>query len=1240
MSELVKSAEKDGMDLLAIRKMVEESSTSYNGLKGKDIDWFLRDSSVNHNAADVPEATPELVDTGVKEHVVEKVKESLEPKISSELRHNSNTTTHLPNGTSVSVAKVNTQGRHINEKAHDRALNPPVTAVAPPGGFFNKLKGRFHRSGSVSESKESMDPLVLSPFSPPLSAASSISMQPESHEIETPKPLIPKEPKIDDYVKFYKQQEVRDGRRSSLLRRSSLSSAPGSPYIGAFDPNCADMEKEEEAEVNHPKFSFIKRKSVVAAEKLQKSSVSSPAANGSDVSLGLVQHHPSFKDLKPLKRVAFHSRTFLIDPPQQIPSRSPRKGNVELSPTGGVKIHPLSEEDKLAIEKSQTGLGGGMVVGGSGSLGFLTAKERAELEENESEGESEGEMIQAPIQEEPEVSEEDTAVDSHAKMLGIDKPMVSHHYIRNYNMPVEKMALDVLYTRCCHLREILPIPSILKQIPKGSMAPLPLLQIRNPAPTLIEIQTFADFIRIAPIICVSVDGVSLSIQQFKILLSAMAAKTQLEQLSMRNTPIDSEGWSLLCWFLSRNTVLNRLDITQCPSLTVNVLKRRKKKSNEESKKFEVEMPRMESNSRNRSDMDWSLFVATLIARGGMEDLILTGCCITDIEVFEKLITLAVLKKTYKLGLAYNKLTPKHFKIIVENWLFQDFALGIDLGYNDFSDPEMLRLLLEYSKTPEFSKKLAKSSLTFLSLNSTNPLFSEDFRAVIEKVLLKLPRLKYFDFSNNPSFFEDKEAVVEETECKGYSDAKHEPHEALMVKEKKEDHESGEKHVDSHSNKAELICRPNDKSVVAYLVSKLPLFPILVRLHLEHNNFSLESIVSVSEILPFCKYLGYFSLLGNKLDLIAGSALIQALKNSSSLITLECDYEQFPTFFKEKIGLYSMRNMERLLKKEQSNIGINGKVVEEEATLTEQLNTVLEMKSRHALDLNSPEVTTFVARAHKVRVELKQVIDELLKVQLRNELNLEGKEALIRFIFIDASIEKGLMLIDISLADDEHPHSMTMYGTAESKSTYITPKLTKQTTEDSPPNNNLVVPKQALANGVRPSVSPLANSRSSSRLNLQSLDRQEGSMLKLAKLHSTHNDDPNYKYLFNSLESLSGEQIRSKLLAVNYSDLDKIIDYVGKLKKEGISLENLFQNDEGTWSYKDHMRDDGLEMDDIKKKLQELTSCADDVEEQHAPPTEAKDTKETEDSGKGEINDAYDQVLNNLANAAKAANRKY
>ena len=61
------------------------------------------------------------------------------------------------------------------------------------------------------------------------------------------------------------------------------------------------------------------------------------------------------------------------------------------------------------------------------------------------------------------------------------------------------MALDTMYARCCHLRNSSHTSNI-KQIPKGSMAPIPVLQLRNP-PTMIEIQSFADFANCAGNLC-------------------------------------------------------------------------------------------------------------------------------------------------------------------------------------------------------------------------------------------------------------------------------------------------------------------------------------------------------------------------------------------------------------------------------------------------------------------------------------------------------------------------------------------------------------------------------------------------------------------------------------------------------------------------------------------------------------------------------------------------------------------
>ncbi|KAK6465670.1 microtubule-associated protein [Scheffersomyces coipomensis] len=1231
-------------NLEKIRDIIETKKTAYlKGVANTDVDWFLRDSSISTSSpklspADVidnDDSKLKLNDTGNHSKnnninnnegspVRKQISNSSISPVSSHLTAGiSNTNDHNSSKTKPSIAPI--QEENI-ESASSPTSSPPqmirksrlsVSSLTgapsnspPSSGLFSKLKGRLGHSSSSSSralsppsspklaSVNTIPPVFKSnyamnnndvkkpaPQSAPVSlsnstATTTTTYAPTPTHTEnnhdnnidhykltrtTSSPASDSDPRLDEYIKFYQQKDIRrssvSSRRSSAVSTNSgqshnnnILNQPSASTLPSVLINYDDVQSNYCPNSSKPEAPVESTSAKLSSLFRRKSITSSP--------------NPNFKDLKPLKRVAFHSSTFLIDPPQQIPSRNPRKGNVEVLGNGTIKIHQLSDEDRIAMEKSQLGQGGGIVVGGTGALGLIKKPEDSmssvDLATTTSVRDSNG--------------EEDTAIDKHARSLGVEKPMITHQR-HSYDVPVKKMALDLMYTRCCHLREILPIPAIVKQIPKGSMAPLPVLQLRNPTPTMVEIQTFADFIRIAPIICVSLDGVSLSIDQLKILLSAMSAKKQLEKISLRNTPIDREGWALLCWFLSRNTVLNRLDITQCPALSVNVLKKRKKKL--DNKKYEEEVKRMSCNRENRSDMDWSLFVATLVARGGIEELILTGCCITDLEVFDKLMKLAVSKNTNRLGLAYNQLTPKHFKIIVDTWLFQDFARGIDLGYNDFSSSQFTKILLDYKRlTKNFDDVISKSSIGFVSLNSTNITFSEQFKEVFETIFMRLPNLKYLDFSNNQRLF----GTFSKPNTNNTSFTIINPDISV---EKSDSIDSDATTTDSSSSSENSATRDlglSESAIALYFTSKFPLMPKLIRLHLENNNFSNSSLMSIAKVIPFCKNLGYLSLLGNHIDVSSASALINGLKNSKTLITLDCDLENFPDLFKERIGLYTMRNMERLLyanKKSELSLSDTTTISDEvkSESLAEQLNHILLAKAKSQIDLKSPEISKFILRAQNIRRELRNTIDELLKLQLKNELDLDGKETLIRFIFIDSSIEKGLQLIDPSLIETDKNTPASFISGAEDEK-----KLTKITSEFNDDQNTLAVPQ---SQDIRPSASPLSMSRSTSRTNLNNLDRQEGSVLKLSKLHDFHHIHS------NSLDDMSGEDMRKKLKSIEFTDLDKIIGYLGRLKEQGISLEKVFNN----------------QGKDFNKQFQ----------------------KEEIFIGRGEnLNEAYDKVLSNIS----------
>lgn len=1191
--------------------VVEKSNAFLEGISKGDVDWFLTDTNVKleplhmlsaNNSLDQPIETegkeqrrppasllvtppsPHLAVSNSNPNTTSKTKPSILP-ISEEQAHSDPYVDYTPR--SKSTGLVPKRRSSVSSVASTGSNGSASSGAGSSSGFFSKLKHKLHRDSQPSsplitpnqglERMHSPQSVRSSRSNSVLNAMldhprpSSVSRTLTNGSLVSPSPIfktsyqtdgIPPidlstrakdssasdldlcDPRLEEYVRFYKQPS----HPSSSSRRSSLK-----PENHTFPNGCltnGEPVSQKPAEAAPPPSnkigSLFRRMSTAASLPLQDN-VSNPLKTSMESTVSLVSTAPTevlpqFKDLKDFKRVAFHSLTFLIDPPQQIPSRTPRKGNVEVLPTGVVRVNPLTESDKQAIEKSQKGLGGGLVVGGTGALGLIKKTDMSELEEEVSEDEqpSNGDND----------GEKDTAIDKHAKLLGIDKPMLHHVARPGYTVPVKKMALDLMYTRCCHLREILPIPAIAKQIPKGSMAPLPLLQLRNPTPTMIEIQTFADFIRIAPIICISLDGVTLSLEQFKILLSAMCAKKQLEKLSLRNTPIDLEGWSLLCWFLSRNKVINKLDITQCPPLSVNVLKKKKKKT--EKKPEDEATVRMTSNKENRSDMDWALFTATIIARGGIEELILTGCCITDLSVFDILMNQAVSLKTYKLGFAYNQITPQQLKIILESWVLSPLSRGLDLGYNDFLSSSFVNTFLEILKSEKYNRMLPHSRLGFLSLNATNLRFNDGFKEVHEKFLMALPNLKYLDMSNNPKLF-------------GVYPLTDPIHKSPSTKEKSDDEN---KNVESQ------------EAISVYFCSKLPYFKSLLRLHLENNGLSTFSLKELFETVPYCKSLAYLSVVGNKFDIEAAASLMQGLENSKSLITVDGDFNQLPEVIKERIGLYTMRNMELFLKQQihsrddTHNPPVDSVVHEE--SITDKLNVLLAKKKENKFDLSSPEVINFVNRIKRDRKKLKTAIDELFHLQWKNELSVDGKEALIRLLFIDSSLERGLKLIDSSLVEkDEGITSadiLNLHLAEDEKNQLKSSALSRVQNSDDEPALSL----SPVGTGSLPV------SRTQSLTNLTNLNKEEGSVLKLLNIPRLLKGSLDGEEMFDQLSTFSGEEIRRKLLDVNLGELDNVIDYLGKVRDNGLTLKEFFNQKQ----HDNNLNDSDI-LDEIRKKLDAL-----------------------------------------------------
>ena len=152
----------------------------------------------------------------------------------------------------------------------------------------------------------------------------------------------------------------------------------------------------------------------------------------------------------------------------------------------------------------------------------------------------------------------------------------------------KNVSLDKIYTRCCHLREILPIPITLKQL-KNKKNPLQVLKFLNPKPTLVDILSFTDFIQCIDLKTLVFDNVSLTDRMVTIIFKAVAKlmlKNQLEKLCLKNVIINKENWKLLCKIITLSgNAFQTLDVSQT--------------------KLRKEL--QDSKDYLRSEMDWDLF---------------------------------------------------------------------------------------------------------------------------------------------------------------------------------------------------------------------------------------------------------------------------------------------------------------------------------------------------------------------------------------------------------------------------------------------------------------------------------------------------------------------------------------------------------------------------------------------------------------------------------------------------------
>ncbi|CCD24952.1 Her1p NDAI_0E01360 [Naumovozyma dairenensis CBS 421] len=776
-----------------------------------------------------------------------------------------------------------------------------------------------------------------------------------------------------------------------------------------------------------------------------------------------------------LKRVRFAVDKFNDDPPQQLPSRKPKLGNILIPEDMVAEIPSIS----VGITISDNSNSGGKppLSANKSSVytkdskeyklavaNFLKTQKEAMKHQQEAHRLAEelahevnhyrprssslsavskvaaktltGQLLKEPNKNNnnnnynnnyvDECKEDvDTNVDIKASSLSIDKPIhLNEHPFdskeesktqdssqkENTKTQSSEITLDLVYTRCCHLREILPIPSTLRQV-KGKTAPLQTLKFLNPRPTLIDILSFCDFISIIPIHNIIFDNVLLTSDMLRIILSSLVDSITLEKLGLRNVIIDEEDWKFFCKFLLDNKSVTKLDISQT--------------------KLRSDM----DESLSRENMDWPLFCQVLRVRKGepLEELLLNGVKFNRVPLGQFYDILHVFGKmnrsstSLRLGLATSDISVGCLKVVFD-WMSKYNVQGVDLAFNNLD--QLVPIMVD--KLSDLTFK----NLQYFTLNSTNISSIDEMASMLERLSL-LPNLKFLDLSNLPQLF---------------------------------------------------------PGLVPYLHKYLPRFLHLKRIHFDNNDLTYKEIAMLCNILIKCKNISHVSLLSqnpvlpekdtiittNKAEesLLMDTAIREEekkepdtgkakvlfsrytlwatlyglVKDSPNLVSLDIDYDKMPEEMRSRIVLGLMRNMQSVM---DSNFTLDEKLLQDNllfdgSLLSESAESLLKrLNSNSVIDVVDPTkkylLTKYLEKLETLHLNVQNTIDSMFEKRKSGELPLEEKENLLRLLLLEKNLSNILELFS------KIPSLSTVFAsTSPSLNTTAQPtNATSITAEESP-----------------------------------------------------------------------------------------------------------------------------------------------------------------------------------------------
>ncbi|GMM56892.1 hypothetical protein DAKH74_035080 [Maudiozyma humilis] len=855
-----------------------------------------------------------------------------------------------------------------------------------------------------------------------------------------------------------------------------------------------------------------------------------------------------------LRRVAFSVAAVAQEPPQQLPSRTPRRGNVVVpadllagtaaiaqgiaqgaaSPAGATASvesvsAPLTEsspEYRAAVDAQRA-------QQAEAAMHTREAHAAAKRIAHEVASYGSGPLSASGRAGTTPLRAESPAPAPPLPVVSIDTPIHAHqhHFGEEETSDTTEATPEMVYTRCCHLREILPIPSTLRQL-QGRAAPLQSLRFLNARPTLIDVLSFCDFVSVGQVTSLEFDNVALTPAMLRAVLCAARTCGALERLSLRNVPVGPAEWPLLCR-LVLDTGITRLDLSQTT----------------------VRQPQGEPPLPLRHTLDFGLLAAVLAARPArpLEELLLNGVKFSrDARALAQFSALlpaltrsrdntptATAPGPLRLGLASSELSQQQAREVLQWMSTSGTAVeGVDLGYNDLG-PSAKTVCNRLATLPY-------PGLHYFTLNSTGLARAYD-AALLIKYLARLPALHFLDLSGLPHLFPD---------------------------------------------------------ILPYLHKYLPRFPQLRRLHCDNNDLPYKELTVLASILAKCPHLTHVSLLQNTPDKDdthhsfprnnCWATLYHLARAGRTLVNLDIHYDAVPPAIQSRIALALVSNMNRAVAGEnqgsasaapdelaaQDDLLFDGALLSETAEqVLHKLNALAQPQDAPAQSIDQTKkylLKKYFEKMRSVQAEVQREIAAMFARRQAASLRLQEKENLVRLLLLERNLANVLALCA------HIPQFNTLMGKAarDSVEESVVPAV--------PQRPHLMATDSGRTVDVLTGKPVLCRASSSTLVHGREQEQEEGELHRWGVFVQQQNDmypEPEAPALPPLITKIpSGTNLRTAIMRAK--GIDSITDLISNVNSHEVDLESIYGGDSTATDTGDNAESGGVSPDDEVPEVDE------------------------------------------------------